>query len=305
MNASVMEDKPTIYIKTLGGFSLRVGDKEITDHSNQSKKPWCLLEYLVVFQKKSISPGELINIVWADDPGVNPGGALKTLMFRSRKLLEPLGIPPQKLLVQQRGSYCWTQDYLSVLDIDQFESICTRVLNHDMDEDEALNLCLEGLELYKGDFLPKSEYESWVIPISTYYHSLYQKLVYKTVELLTKKEDFSRITSRRLKNTTIPWTCFITNSPFLRRTILRIYTNPSAARNRVSIQTWIPSRRRLRRKPQEGLFTVNILYSTTCSSWNAGPSSVQGTPSICVCSPSVTWTDMPRRQRSSTRPWSI
>ena len=52
---------------------------------------------------------------------------LKTLMFRSRKLLEPLGIPPQKLLVQQRGSYCWTQDYSSVLDIDQFEAICTRV----------------------------------------------------------------------------------------------------------------------------------------------------------------------------------
>ena len=195
MNASIMEDKPIIYIKTLGGFSLRVGDKEITDNSNQSKKPWCLLEYLVVFRKKSISPGELINIVWADDPGVNPGGALKTLMFRSRRLLEPLGIPPQKLLVQQRGSYCWTQDYSSVLDIDQFESICTRVLNHDLDESEALDLCLEGLELYKGDFLPKSEYESWVIPISTYYHSLYQKLVYKTVELLTKKEDFSRITS--------------------------------------------------------------------------------------------------------------
>ena len=146
MNASVMEDRPTIYIKTLGGFSLRVGDKEITDHSNQSKKPWCLLEYLVVFQKKSISPGELINIVWADDPGVNPGGALKTLMFRSRKLLEPLGIPPQKLLVQQRGSYCWTQDYPSVLDIDQFEAICTRVLNHDLDESEALDLCLEGLD---------------------------------------------------------------------------------------------------------------------------------------------------------------
>ena len=75
MNASIMEDKPIIYIKTLGGFSLRVGDKEITDNSNQSKKPWCLLEYLVVFRKKSISPGELINIVWADDPGVNPGGA--------------------------------------------------------------------------------------------------------------------------------------------------------------------------------------------------------------------------------------
>ena len=195
MKTSASEEKPTIYVNTLGGFSIKVGDKEITDNSNQSKKPWCLLEYLVVFQKKDISPNELINVIWADDPGVNPQGALKTLMFRSRKLLEPLELPPQKLLVQQRGSYAWTQEYPTQLDIDRFEAICTQVINHIQDEDAALKLCLEGLAIYKGDFLPKSEYESWVIPISTYYHSLYQKLVYKTVDLLLKKENFSLITS--------------------------------------------------------------------------------------------------------------
>ena len=52
MKTSASEEKPTIYVNTLGGFSIKVGDKEITDNSNQSKKPWCLLEYLVVFQKK-------------------------------------------------------------------------------------------------------------------------------------------------------------------------------------------------------------------------------------------------------------
>ena len=195
MITSASEEKPTIHVNTLGGFSIKVGDKEITDNSNQSKKPWCLLEYLVVFQKKDISPNELINIIWSDDPGVNPGGALKTLMFRSRKLLEPLGLPPQKLLVQQRGSYAWTQEYPTVLDIDEFESICTRAINQPHGGDDILKLCLEGLSIYKGDFLPKSEYESWVIPISTYYHSLYQKLVYKTVDLLLEREDFSQITS--------------------------------------------------------------------------------------------------------------
>ena len=195
MKTSASEEKPTIYVNTLGGFSIKVGDKEITNNSNQSKKPWCLLEYLVVFQKKDISPNELINVIWADDPGVNPQGALKTLMFRSRKLLEPLELPPQKLLVQQRGSYAWTQEYPTQLDIDRFEAICTQVINHIQDEDAALKLCLEGLAIYKGDFLPKSEYESWVIPISTYYHSLYQKLVYKTADLLLKKENFSLITS--------------------------------------------------------------------------------------------------------------
>ena len=117
-------------------------------------------------------------------------------MFRSRKLLDPLGIPPQRLLVQQRGSYSWTQDIPTVMDIDQFEAICNQVLGSAPDGGEkTLALCLEGLNLYKGDFLPKAEYESWVIPISTYYHSLYQKLVYRTIELLLAREDYGQITS--------------------------------------------------------------------------------------------------------------
>ena len=193
MITSASEEKPTIHVNTLGGFSIKVGDKEITDNSNQSKKPWCLLEYLVVFQKKDISPNELINIIWSDDPGVNPGGALKTLMFRSRKLLEPLGLPPQKLLVQQRGSYAWTQEYPTVLDIDEFESICTRAINQPHDGDDILKLCLEGLSIYKGDFLPKSEYESWVIPISAYYHSLYQKLVKAVCGYLLDQQEYAQV----------------------------------------------------------------------------------------------------------------
>ncbi len=196
MDTSANEAQQTIYVKTLGGFSITVDGKEISDNNNQSKKPWSLLEYLVVFQKKDISVNELIETIWPDDPGVNPGGALKTLMFRSRKLLDPLGIPPQRLLVQQRGSYSWTQDIPTVMDIDQFEAICNHVLGSAPDGGEkTLALCLEGLNLYKGDFLPKAEYESWVIPISTYYHSLYQKLVYRTIELLLAREDYGQITS--------------------------------------------------------------------------------------------------------------
>lgn len=195
MISSAFDLNPTIYVHTLGGFSIEAGEKVINDSSNQSKKPWALLEYLIVFQKKDISPGELIQVIWPDDPGVNPAGALKTLMFRSRKLLEPLEIPPQKLLVQQRGTYAWTKEYTTVLDIDEFESICTRVLNQDLPDDEALSLCFAALDLYKGDFLPKAEYESWVLPISTYYHTLYQKLIHHTIDLLTAGEEFSRITS--------------------------------------------------------------------------------------------------------------
>ena len=148
-------------------------------------------------------------------------------MFRSRKLLEPLDIPPQKLLVQQRGTYAWTKEYTTVLDIDEFETICTRVLNESLPEEEALSLCLPGVELYRGDFLPKAEYESWVIPISTYYHTLYQKLIHYTIHLLTAKKAFSQITALcqtaiaiepLTKNSAISWfiLCIGTATPIRR-----------------------------------------------------------------------------------------
>jgi DNA-binding SARP family transcriptional activator len=69
------------------------------------------------------------------------------------------------------------------------------VLNESLPEEEALSLCFAGVELYRGDFLPKAEYESWVIPISTYYHTLYQKLIHYTIHLLTAKKAFSQITA--------------------------------------------------------------------------------------------------------------
>lgn len=53
---SSSEQRPTIHVQTLGGFSIRTNDCQINDNSNQSKKPWALLEYLVIFQKKGYQP---------------------------------------------------------------------------------------------------------------------------------------------------------------------------------------------------------------------------------------------------------
>ena len=96
--------KPTIYVNMLGEFSITIKDKKINESSNQSKKPWCLLEYLITFRNREIPPNELIELIWSNDESTNPGGALKTLLFRSRKLLTPLDYPPQNLIILHRGS---------------------------------------------------------------------------------------------------------------------------------------------------------------------------------------------------------
>lgn len=184
---------PTIYVNMLGGFSIRIEHHQINDQSNHSKKPWILLEYLITFRNREISPNELIELIWANDKSTNPSGALKTLLFRSRKLLLPLNYPTHELIIQSRGSYAWTKKFKTVVDIDIFESLCNQAFKSKDSPKEKLDLCLSAIDIYKGDFLPQSEWESWVVPISTYYHSLYQKLVHDTIDLLKETESYQKI----------------------------------------------------------------------------------------------------------------
>lgn len=180
-----------IYVNMLGRFSITIGDQEIVDQNNQAKKPWSLLEYLITFRGRDIPVDELIDLFWRDESSSNnPAGALKTLMFRVRKLLEPLGYPTQELIFQNRKAYGWTKELVTVCDTDRFEDLCLQSEQPDLNDEDRLHLLLEAFSLYKGNFLPKSEWESWVVPIHTYYHTLYQKLVKSTLMILDEHKDY-------------------------------------------------------------------------------------------------------------------
>ncbi len=153
----------------------------------------------------------------------------------------------------------------------------------------------------------------WVIPISTYYHSLYQKLVYKTIELLMEREDYGAITSvcqtaigiepfdeqfhyylvyslykdnhisQAVDHYNQPWTCFTTSFPSPPPNISRSSTRRSATRSRGSTPIWTPSRRPCGRKPAAARSTANTRFSGICTSWSGGPSSGPAIPSTCAC----------------------
>jgi len=188
--------KPEIYVTMLGDFSVTMDGLSISDHDCQSKKPWIILEYLIAFRKRNISNDELINLIWAGDRSRNPQGALKTLVFRSRQLLDPLEFPSQHLLLQKNGSYAWNTDISTVVDLDLFDELANRILdtrNSYNTPEGLLSDCLKALDMYKGDFLNRLHYEPWVIPTSAYYHSRYQQVLYKTLEILNQKEDHGKI----------------------------------------------------------------------------------------------------------------
>lgn len=180
-----------VYIQTLGGFSIST-DTDSVSSNNQSKKTWFLLAYMATFRNKDISTAELIDVVWGNSSGTNPAGALKTLLFRARKLLEPLNIPPQELIVQQKGSYAWTNSIHIEVDIEQFDKLCAQVFASKKDTAICKEIGKQALALYKGDFLPQAAWESWAIPINTYYHNLYLNLVHLLLQIYMSEESYQQ-----------------------------------------------------------------------------------------------------------------
>lgn len=183
----------TAKVQMFGGFSMTIGDVTVTDKSHQSKKPWSILEYLIAFRDRQIESNELIELIWGETSSVNPSGALKTLIFRTRKLLDPFGLPTQELLIQRHGSYAWNPKIRLTVDADQFDRFLAESNAPDITKDERLELLMQALNLYDGDYLPKSHGDAWVASTASHYHAQFKNAAHTALEMLTEREEWDRI----------------------------------------------------------------------------------------------------------------
>lgn len=174
-----------LYIQMLGGCALRCGDKCVDDKAYRSRKLWLLLCYMITFRDRVISQEELIDLIYPDEKSANPAGALKTLIYRTRNMLNEVGYAGgHNMIVGTRGGYSWNEELDIELDTLRFETLCQQVEDGRRTAEERLQASREAVKLYIGDFLPKLSGEEWVVPYSIYFHSLYTKLVHTSVELL-------------------------------------------------------------------------------------------------------------------------
>lgn len=187
-------DENQIQITMLGSFQLRWGDQIVKDSGSRARQLWSVLQYLVTFRSKDISHAELMEALWHDSETDNFANTLKTLIYRIRTLLKDSDFPmAQDLIVYKRGVYSWNNHINTVVDCEVFEALVKQASNTNLQSDKRIALYQEAIALYKGDFLPNSAYEAWVIPLSAYYHNLYVKSVRETVALLNQLERYEEV----------------------------------------------------------------------------------------------------------------
>ena len=178
-------------VSMFGGLSITVGDTVIKDTASKSYQMWHLLEYLITFRHKTISQDELIEALWEEDDIENPASALKNLVYRTRSIFAANNVPfAKKMITYSKGSYQWNNHLNCVVDIEQFEELYKKAANITQPLDFRIEKYMAAIDLYKGDLLPASSYKNWVMPVSSYYRSLYFKCVYEVLSLLNEQETF-------------------------------------------------------------------------------------------------------------------
>ena len=171
-------------IQMLGGFSLRLGKRELQDTDTRSKKVWVLLAYLIIHREQTVTQRTLIDLLWGDEPeSTNPENALRITMHRTRTLLEQLSPELGRgMILRRKGGYQWNGG--GEVDSERFEALCCQKAE---DPDLRLRNLMEAISLYQGDYLPRQSGEVWVVSTAAYLHNLFVSAAQEAVELLIQQ----------------------------------------------------------------------------------------------------------------------
>ncbi len=180
---------PTLQVQMLGQFTLRYGDRTISDSDDRSRRVWSLLAYMLYNHGRSFAQEELIHLYWSNgEKSADPGNALKSIFHRIRTALDKLQPGLGRLLIRRKaGRYFWNNVMPLSLDTEDFEAHF-HAAEAAGDDDVRLAEYQAALALYAGDPLPRITDEIWTIPIVAYYHSLYTRAAAGAIELLEKQE---------------------------------------------------------------------------------------------------------------------
>ena len=119
-----MSKETTIQISMFGDLEIKNKDKILKETSNRSKKIWNLLGFIIANRNNSLTQQDYIDMLWPDGISSNPVNALKTILYRSRNLLDPVLIDNHtSFILSGNGSYYWNNEINCIVDVEEFERL--------------------------------------------------------------------------------------------------------------------------------------------------------------------------------------
>lgn len=184
-----------LYIKTFGGFDIIKDDVSIFLDVKYPYRVIILFKYLLTYHDHKLISENIIEDLFAQEDYNNPKAVLRTQVSRLRKYFKLLNIEEYFSLLFSHGYYILkVNKERCILDFDVFAD---KIHHGNSLKDEnplkAIELYLEAIELYSGNYLDGNKDESWIIPLRNRYERLYLQGVFRAIQLLDKNNKYEKI----------------------------------------------------------------------------------------------------------------
>ena len=185
------ESKPNVlYVRMLGGFSMRWNGKLIAGGSKASESQYTsLLQILIHNRERGVTRDRLEELLFEDRDMSNVHHALQSVIYNTKKKLEKAGLPAADCIEQRKGVFFWTNGIQMVEDAVEFER-CFREAEAADDPDEQLALYEEAAHWYTGEFLPNQTAAIWVAQEARRLKGLFCLCVERAAERMRENQDF-------------------------------------------------------------------------------------------------------------------
>lgn len=188
--AALKENGLAVYM--MGHTSFLYKNRPASIPWGNSEKPLQLFLRLLYAGRAGIRRDELLDMLYGRGESVNPGGNLRIILFRLRKILKACRIPAVAAIeveIRDRGLYSADcKDMPVYIDALDFEETAREGL-----QSRDYWLMIRACRLYRGEFLPNLTGEKWVSDIAIEYQRLYFDCLRAVAEHLMGLEEYEKL----------------------------------------------------------------------------------------------------------------
>ncbi len=174
--SEVAGEKNTIYVRTLGSYSVSYNGAEIAVGSRDESQIGLLMFLMFHFGKDGASRSLIKSTLFEDRDIEDVSHAIRNVLYNMRKNLKAHGLPDASFVKQSRGVYYWTGEIPVVEDAREFERLVSEaLLETDLPKQAAL--LAEACNSYSGRFFAGRDNIPWIYQEGERYRALFGQAV--------------------------------------------------------------------------------------------------------------------------------
>ncbi|MCL2099298.1 MAG: hypothetical protein FWH24_02540 [Oscillospiraceae bacterium] len=181
-----------IEIITLGNFTIKVNDENVSDIVGRSKKLWQLLNVFILNKNKPLSVQMIADHIWSEEDIESANKGIHNLIYRMNRMFGA-GIGAGKFVVFKNNGYMLNLNENVSVDIYTVEDNYEKTKIFSLPENEKIGYFEKITELYNGEYLSGKFDDNWTMTAAGRYSRIFVNSVIALSELYMERGEYENL----------------------------------------------------------------------------------------------------------------